>query len=189
MKISNIEYKLLPNKFNVEKLINFLFTYGQTKYNWCPEKVVRGHFEKLKSGKIFAWGAFLDKVLVGLITAELGGQFRRHYGKNTSAEIIEFVVHPDHRNTGILMQDAAYMVIVPNIVPETPPLKKNPIFLYVEDRFKKPYPFRKDISVIIDEVIDQKIEALAAHESQMFEWLPWTNGIEENENPTNPDKR
>ena len=97
--------------------------------------------------------------------------------------------HPDHRNTGILMQDAAYMVIVPNVVPDTPPLKKNPIFLYVEDRFKKPYPFRKDISVIIDEVIDQKIEALAAHESQMFEWLPWTNGIEESEIPTNPDKR
>ena len=23
----------------------------------------------------------------------------------------------------------------------------------------------------------------------MFEWLPWTNGIEENEIPTNPDKR
>ena len=97
--------------------------------------------------------------------------------------------HPDHRNTGILMQDAAYMVIVPNVVPDTPPLKKNPIFLYVEDRFKKPYPFRKDISVIIDEVIDQKIEALAAHESQMFEWLPWTNGIEENEIPTNSVKR
>jgi LmbE family N-acetylglucosaminyl deacetylase len=97
--------------------------------------------------------------------------------------------HPDHRNTGILMQDAAYMVIVPNVVPDTPPLKKNPIFLYVEDRFKKPYPFRKDISVIIDEVIDQKIEALAAHESQMFEWLPWTNGIKESEIPTNPDKR
>jgi len=87
------------------------------------------------------------------------------------------------------MQDAAYMVIVPNVVPDTPPLKKNPIFLYVEDRFKKPYPFRKDISVIIDEVIDQKIEALAAHESQMFEWLPWTNGIEENEIPTNSVKR
>ena len=32
--------------------------------------------------------------------------------------------HPDHRNTAILVQDAAYMVIVPNIAPDTPPLKK-----------------------------------------------------------------
>ena len=28
--------------------------------------------------------------------------------------------HPDHRNTAVLIQDAAYMVIVPNIAPDTP---------------------------------------------------------------------
>ena len=38
--------------------------------------------------------------------------------------------HPDHRYTGVLMQDAAYMVVVPNVVPDTPPLKNNPVFLY-----------------------------------------------------------
>lgn len=38
--------------------------------------------------------------------------------------------HPDHRYTGILVQDAAYMVIVPNILPHTPPLKKNPCHRY-----------------------------------------------------------
>jgi len=32
--------------------------------------------------------------------------------------------HPDHRYTGILVQDAAYMVIVPNVAPEIPALKK-----------------------------------------------------------------
>ena len=30
--------------------------------------------------------------------------------------------HPDHRYTGILVQDAAYMVAVPNVAPDTPPL-------------------------------------------------------------------
>jgi len=29
--------------------------------------------------------------------------------------------HPDHRYTGVLLQDAAYMVIVPNVAPDTPP--------------------------------------------------------------------
>ncbi|MEZ5105713.1 MAG: PIG-L family deacetylase [Draconibacterium sp.] len=84
--------------------------------------------------------------------------------------------HPDHRNTGILIQDAAYMVIVPNVAPDTPPLKKNPVFLYTEDGFQKPTPFEPDITVDITPVFDQKIYAMAAHESQFFEWLPWTNG-------------
>ena len=84
--------------------------------------------------------------------------------------------HPDHRNSAILMQDAAYLVIVPNVAPDVPPLKKNPVFLFAEDRFQKPNPFEPDVAVIIDEVFDQKIYGLAAHASQQFEWLPWTSG-------------
>lgn len=85
--------------------------------------------------------------------------------------------HPDHRYTGILIQDAAYMVIVPNVAPEVQPLKKNPVFLYSADGFQRPNPFSPDIAVNIDDVIDQKIYAMSAHESQFFEWLPWTMGI------------
>ncbi len=84
--------------------------------------------------------------------------------------------HPDHRYTGILIQDAAYLVIVPNIAADTPPLKKNPVFLYSEDSFQRPNPFNPDIVINIDTVFDQKIYAMAAHESQFFEWLPWTSG-------------
>lgn len=88
--------------------------------------------------------------------------------------------HPDHRNTAILLQDAAYMVIVPNVAPDTPPLKKNPIFLYAQDRFQKPYPFVPDIAIDISDVLDQKIYAMAAHESQFFDWLPWTASQNQN---------
>lgn len=84
--------------------------------------------------------------------------------------------HPDHRNSSILVQDAAYMVIVPNVAPDTPPLGKNPVFLYMEDRFQRPNPFRPDISVDISSVLDKKYYAMAAHDSQFFEWLPWTAG-------------
>jgi len=81
--------------------------------------------------------------------------------------------HPDHRYTGVLVQDAAYMVAVPNIAPDVPALKKNPVFLYYQDHFQRPNPFRPDITVDITSVYDKKVSALDAHESQMYEWLPW----------------
>jgi LmbE family N-acetylglucosaminyl deacetylase len=84
--------------------------------------------------------------------------------------------HPDHRYTGVLVQDAAYMVVVPAVTPDVPPLKKNPVFLYYEDRFQRPNPFRPDIAVRIDDVADKKIDALDAHVSQFYEWLPWVDG-------------
>jgi LmbE family N-acetylglucosaminyl deacetylase len=81
--------------------------------------------------------------------------------------------HPDHRYTGVIVQDAAYMVAVPDVAPETPALKKNPVFLYYQDFFQRPNPFSPDIAIDITSVFAQKIHALDAHESQMYEWLPW----------------
>ena len=84
--------------------------------------------------------------------------------------------HPDHRYTGVLVQDAAYMVVVPNICPDTPPLRKNPVFLYFQDGFERPNPFRADVAVDIDGVLAVKVKALDAHVSQFYEWLPWVDG-------------
>jgi LmbE family N-acetylglucosaminyl deacetylase len=77
--------------------------------------------------------------------------------------------HPDHRYAGVLVQDAAYMVAVPFFCPDAPPLKKNPVFLYSYDRFQRPWPFRTDIAVAIDDVIEQKLDALLVMESQFVE--------------------
>jgi len=77
--------------------------------------------------------------------------------------------HPDHRYVGVLVQDAAYMVTVPFIVPETKPLTRNPVFLYSSDRFQKPTRFRPDVVVDVSEVIDRKLDAIHELESQLYE--------------------
>jgi LmbE family N-acetylglucosaminyl deacetylase len=84
--------------------------------------------------------------------------------------------HPDHRNAGKVVQDASYMVQVPNVAPDTPPTASNPVFLYMQDGFTKPYPFEPDIAVAIDDVFETKVDGLDAHVSQMYEWLPWIGG-------------
>lgn len=77
--------------------------------------------------------------------------------------------HPDHRNVGLLVQDAAYMVTVPFFCPDTPNLTKNPVFLYYEDRFTKPTRFTADIVVAVDDVIDKKLACVEALHSQFYE--------------------
>jgi N-acetylglucosamine malate deacetylase 1 len=77
--------------------------------------------------------------------------------------------HPDHRYVGVLVQDAAYMVAVPFIVPEVKPLPGNPVFMYSSDRFVKPNRFQPDVVVDISDVIDVKLDALHELESQVYE--------------------
>ncbi len=85
--------------------------------------------------------------------------------------------HPDHRYTSQLVQDAAYMVTVPNVVSLTKHLSLNPVIFYVSDNFEKPYPFSPDVVVGIDDSIEMKIKMLNCHESQVYEWLPYNQGI------------
>lgn len=77
--------------------------------------------------------------------------------------------HPDHRYTGVLMQDAAFMVAVPFFCPDVKPLDRNPVFLYYSDTFQRPNPFRADVAVGIDAALGQKLDALVGMESQFVE--------------------
>jgi LmbE family N-acetylglucosaminyl deacetylase len=85
--------------------------------------------------------------------------------------------HPDHRYASQLVQDASYMVTVPNVVAHVPHLRAMPVIVYTWDRFQKPYPFQADVAVAIDEVIEQKFDALDCHVSQVYEWLPYNAQI------------
>ena len=95
--------------------------------------------------------------------------------------------HPDHRYAAILVQDAGYMVTVPFFCPDVPYLKRNPVFLFYQDRFQKPNPFVANIAVGIDEVIDKKLDAALALASQTLEG--GCNGNERLYPENDPDKR
>ena len=96
--------------------------------------------------------------------------------------------HPDHRATAELVCDCSYLVMVPNFLPLTPPPKVMPVIFYKYDSFKRPYSFTPDIIVKTDDVMDFVLDAWDAHESQVYEWLPWISGDLENV-PSNPQKR
>ncbi len=84
--------------------------------------------------------------------------------------------HPDHRAAAILIQDAAYMVTVPNVAAHADHLASDPVIMYVGDEFRRPYPFSPDVVVDIDAVADAKLEMLDRHRSQVYEWLPYNRG-------------
>ena len=93
--------------------------------------------------------------------------------------------HPDHRYVGVLVQDAAFMVTVPFFCPDVPPLKKNPVFLYSSDGFRKPYPFDPDIAVSVDDVFETKLAAIHELPSQAYEG--GANGSEEHVRSVPPE--
>ena len=84
--------------------------------------------------------------------------------------------HPDHRYAGILVQDAAYMVTVPNVCTDVPALAYNPVIAYMSDNFRFPAPFTPEVAIDIDAVVDKKLDMLHCHTSQMYEWLPFNAG-------------
>src|SRR5262249_15186468 len=68
------------------------------------------------------------------------------------------------------------MLTVPLMCPDTRHLDRMPVFAYWYDDFRDLIPFRADIAIPIDDVIEQKTDMAAAHVSQVFEWLPYNGG-------------
>lgn len=61
------------------------------------------------------------------------------------------------------------MVAVPFFCPDTPPLKRNPVFMHYSDGFQKPNPFNPSVIVSIDDVFEKKMDAVDALVSQVYE--------------------
>jgi N-acetylglucosamine malate deacetylase 1 len=81
--------------------------------------------------------------------------------------------HPDHRYTGVLMNDAAVVVAAPFFIPDTPPTRGNPVFMYYSDNFKDPIAFDPTIVVSIDDVAEKKWKCIAAMPSQFADKDSW----------------
>ncbi len=85
--------------------------------------------------------------------------------------------HPDHRAVGQLVQDASYLVTVPNVLREVPALRKDPVVAYMADTFSKPCRMVPDAVLDATGRLDTIIAMLACHRSQVFEWLPYEEDV------------
>ena len=81
--------------------------------------------------------------------------------------------HPDHRYTGVLMDDTAVVVAAPFFVPDTPPTPRNPVYLYYSDSFQDPKPFTATVVVGIDQVAEKKWQCISAMPSQFGDKDSW----------------
>ncbi|MFQ3587926.1 MAG: PIG-L deacetylase family protein [Fimbriimonadaceae bacterium] len=99
--------------------------------------------------------------------------------------------HRDHRVTAQLVLDAAYLLTVPFLCPETPALRRMPVFAYWSDEFTEAGAFRPDVVVPIDSVADLRRAMIVAHESQFLEWIPWNSppGSPFSQLPEEPEPR
>lgn len=87
--------------------------------------------------------------------------------------------HPDHRAVGQAVQDASYMVTVPLVVTDVPYLERDPVVAYMCDLFTKPYSLQADVVLDIEPQVDRIVQMLAAHECQVFDFLPYNRGYRE----------
>jgi len=96
--------------------------------------------------------------------------------------------HPDHRAVAQAVQDASYMVRVPLVAADTPALRRDPVVAYMSDLFTTPCSLRPDYVLDVGAQFDAIVRMLACHRSQVFEWLPYVEGVEE-QVPTEVDRQ
>ena len=131
--------------------------------------------EVMESAKRGGWEAEVLDIHDGeiMVTLENRKQIARLI-RDWNADLVfchrPFDYHPDHRNAGLLVRDAAFMIKVPFYVPDTPPVRKQTVFCYFPDRFTVPHAFTADVAVALSEKeMDGKVHVVDALESQVYE--------------------
>lgn len=86
--------------------------------------------------------------------------------------------HPDHRYTCQLVGDVSFLLKVPHCCPDVPALRKDTVHAFFHAWRDTARPDAFCVAIDIDAHWPRKVEVIAKHESQMFEWLPWVDGEE-----------
>lgn len=81
--------------------------------------------------------------------------------------------HPDHRYTGVLMNDTAVIVAAAFFTPDTPHTARNPIYMNYSDNFEDPIAFKPTIVVDIGEAAEKKWQCISAMPSQFGDKDSW----------------
>ncbi|OGV83581.1 MAG: hypothetical protein A3K19_09785 [Lentisphaerae bacterium RIFOXYB12_FULL_65_16] len=84
--------------------------------------------------------------------------------------------HPDHRYTSQLVGDVSYLLKVPHCCPDVPALRKDTMHAFFHAWRDTVRPDAFCVALDIDALWSRKLQVLAQHESQFFEWLPWVGG-------------
>ena len=142
---------------------------------------------KLLGIKYDVWDIDDCNIVADLATRKRLIRYIRNYSPDILITHRSNDYHADHRNAAVLVQDASYLLIVPGFCPEVPAMRVMPTILYCWDRFLQP-PFRTDVVIGIDEVIDKKFEMFDCHVSQVYEWLPYSRCIKD-QVPETPEER
>lgn len=85
--------------------------------------------------------------------------------------------HADHRAVAQLVKDASYLLGVGRWCPEVPRPPVLPCVWYLPDVFTDPRPLRNDLAVDVTAFRAKMFDAISEHVSQIYEWLPYDQGI------------
>ena len=81
--------------------------------------------------------------------------------------------HPDHRYTGVLLNDTAVVVVAPFFVPDTPPTPRNPVYMNYSDALPGPEALHADDRRRHRRAGEKKWKCISAMPSQFGDKDSW----------------